>query len=79
MLKIDRSFVQELPDDVASVAIIRAIHQLAQDLGIETVVEGCETEAQLDFLDGERLRLIQGFYFGRPQAAEEITEAWLKS
>lgn len=77
ILKIDRSFVQELPDDSASVAIVRAIHQLTMDLNMKAVVEGCETEAQLDFLRGEALTLVQGFYYGKPQTAGELQRTWL--
>jgi len=77
MLKIDRSFVRELPEDQAGVAIVRAIHQLAKGLGVDTVVEGCETEAQLEFLNKEGMRLIQGFYYGAPEAADEVAQRWL--
>lgn len=76
MLKVDRSFVQELPGDSASVAIVRAIHQLTKDLEIETVVEGCEERSQVDFLVEEGMCLIQGFYFGKPQTAAEIEAKW---
>ena len=79
MLKIDRSFVQELPGDSTSVAIVRAIHQLSRDLGIDTVVEGCEDEEQVQFLSSEGLRLIQGFYYGKPQPAEVLAARWLES
>jgi EAL domain-containing protein (putative c-di-GMP-specific phosphodiesterase class I)/AmiR/NasT family two-component response regulator len=78
MLKIDRSFIQELPGDSTSVAIVRAIHQLTRDLGIATVVEGCESEAQVEFLCIEGLQLIQGFYYGRPQPADAVARRWLQ-
>jgi len=77
MLKIDRSFVRELPEDQAGVAIVRAIHQLAKGLGVDTVVEGCETETQLEFLLEEGMRLIQGFYYGKPETGDVVAQRWL--
>ena len=49
-LKIDRSFVHDLPHDHGSTAIARAIIQMAHSLGLRTVAEGVETEAQRDWL-----------------------------
>ena len=56
---------------------MRAIHQLAKGLGVDTVVEGCETEAQLEFLLEEGMRLIQGFYYGKPETGDVVAQRWL--
>ncbi|HEY0430010.1 MAG TPA: EAL domain-containing protein [Pyrinomonadaceae bacterium] len=69
-LKIDRSFINKMDLDDKSEAIVRTILMLGQNLNIETVAEGIETEKQL-----ERLRLLgcpfgQGYLFSRPVNAE---------
>ncbi|HEY3810433.1 MAG TPA: bifunctional diguanylate cyclase/phosphodiesterase [Acidimicrobiales bacterium] len=72
-LKIDRSFVAGLGDDPDDAIIVGAIIRLSDVLGIETLAEGVETPDQV----AELLRLGcvrgQGYFFARPQPAEEIT------
>jgi diguanylate cyclase (GGDEF)-like protein len=72
VLKIDRSFVQEVGESEDSRIIIDAIISLARSLHLETVAEGVETNAQLDYLIGRGCRVAQGFLFGMPIAAAEI-------
>lgn len=74
-LKIDRSFVQGIPDDTASVEIARAIIALGQSLGLEILAEGVEDRPQLDCLTGYGCDFGQGYFFGRPMAAEHIPDA----
>ena len=59
-MKIDRSFVTDLPDERDSVAIVRAIIQMARSLGITVIAEGVETEAQRAFLAREACDELQG-------------------
>ncbi len=66
ILKIDKSFVRDLPDDEEDAAIVRAIIALAHSLRLTTVAEGVETEAQLSFLRDERCDRFQGYHFSRP-------------
>ncbi len=73
-LKIDRSFVENLGRDPDDEAIARAIIQLAKALRIETIAEGVETEAQLDFLRFTGCDYIQGFYLSPPVPADAITQ-----
>jgi diguanylate cyclase (GGDEF)-like protein/PAS domain S-box-containing protein len=64
--KIDKSFVDGIPDDEADVAIIRAILALGASLHVEVVAEGVETAAQAAFLSEAGVTNIQGFYYGQP-------------
>lgn len=67
-LKIDRSFVSDLPDDSDGAAIATMIHQLAHTLGMSVVAEGVETEAQRDYLMSLGCQYFQGYLFGKPGA-----------
>jgi diguanylate cyclase (GGDEF)-like protein/PAS domain S-box-containing protein len=73
-LKIDRSFVEDLPDGFEDAAIVRSIIQLAHGLNLRVVAEGVETQAQLDFLRAHNCREAQGYYFSYPLPAAEIEE-----
>ncbi len=70
-LKIDRSFVHDVPGD--GEAIATAIIAMAHSLGLTVVAEGVETAGQLEFLRRAGCDIMQGFYFARPMPAEEIT------
>lgn len=65
-LKLDRSFVMDIPHDPEDVAIATATLSMAADLGMEVVAEGVETEAQVNFLNQKGCQVLQGFLFGRP-------------
>src|SRR5690606_38426536 len=65
-LKIDRTFVQDLPDCLTSQCIVRALLDLADGLGLEVVAEGVETTAQFEYLHDVGCRAFQGYLFGRP-------------
>ncbi|WP_417517837.1 EAL domain-containing protein [Minwuia sp.] len=71
-LKIDRSFVSDLPDVREARVIVTSVVQLAHDLGMEVVAEGVETEAQRRFLIGVGCDFAQGYLYGRPMVAEEL-------
>jgi EAL domain-containing protein (putative c-di-GMP-specific phosphodiesterase class I) len=66
-IKIDRSFVRGLPEDGGHAAIARAIVMLASSLGLTTIAEGVESEAQRDFLVALGCEELQGLLFGAPQ------------
>ena len=72
-VKIDRSFVADLPFDHKSGAIVQAVVHLARTLDLSVVAEGIETEMQLEFLRLVRCALGQGDYFARPQSADGLT------
>jgi diguanylate cyclase (GGDEF)-like protein len=68
-VKIDRAFVSGLPDSPDDRAITSAIVAMAHSLGVRTVGEGIETEAQLEFLEDLLCDAAQGFYLARPMPA----------
>jgi len=74
-LKIDRSFVRELPDDPEDCAIATATLSLARDLGMGVIAEGVENLAQRDFLVAGGCQVLQGFLFGRPMPASDCVSA----
>lgn len=71
-LKIDRSFVQDLERNPASVAIVQTVIELAAKLGMRTIAEGIETQAQLDQLRRTRCDAVQGFFLARPMSASMV-------
>ncbi len=72
-LKIDQSFVRDMPHDTGSQAIIRAIVALGDNLGLEVLAEGIETEEQRAFLVAEGCRLGQGYLLARPMPGSDIS------
>jgi diguanylate cyclase (GGDEF)-like protein/PAS domain S-box-containing protein len=74
LLKIDQSFVRDLGADPNDTAIVDAVLDFAQALGIETVAEGVETQAQADYLREHGCLYGQGYWFHRPMPADEMTE-----
>ncbi len=75
-LKIDRSFITDLPRDAGSAAIVRAIIQLGQSLGLQVVAEGVETDAQREWVREQGCDAMQGFVEGEPMPLNAF-EAWL--
>ncbi len=73
-LKIDKSFVDDIPADSATSAIIASIMAMAHAIGLEVVAEGVEYRSQLEHLHQHGCRLIQGYYFCRPAPAILIPE-----
>lgn len=65
-LKIDRSFIKEIPEERSMREITRAIISMASILDLRVVAEGVEKLTQIEFLAREGCHLIQGFYFARP-------------
>jgi diguanylate cyclase (GGDEF)-like protein len=71
-IKIDQSFVQQVPADAESVAIVRAVIGMSVSLGRAVTMEGVETKEQFDFLRAEGCDLIQGYYVSRPLESEDF-------
>ncbi|MBS4020695.1 MAG: EAL domain-containing protein [Dechloromonas sp.] len=73
-LKLDRSFVEEIGQDVDGQVICDATIGLAHNLGLTLVAEGVETEAQLDYLRARGCDLVQGYLFSKPLPAEQVMD-----
>jgi EAL domain-containing protein (putative c-di-GMP-specific phosphodiesterase class I) len=71
-IKIDRTFVQELPERSDCAAIVRAVAGLGDSLGMLTTAEGVETEDQLARLQAEGCEEVQGYLFSRPVPAKAL-------
>lgn len=70
-LKVDRSFVGRLEESPRELELVATITDLARNLGIESIIEGVETEAQLARLRTLRPHEVQGFLFARPIEADD--------
>ena len=76
-IKIDRSFIRDVPVDADDVAITRAIISLGNSLGLKVVGEGVETPSQRQFLEENHCDQIQGFLISRPLDPQSML-SWLK-
>lgn len=75
-LKIDRSFIEELPDSADASAIVNAILALAKALNLKTVAEGVETHQQHAFLQNTSCSAVQGYFFSKPMPVAEFQHYW---
>lgn len=71
-VKIDKSFINDIPGNPHDAAILTAIATMAQTLGIKVVAEGVENKRQLHFLQSIECDIIQGYYFCRPLPTSEL-------
>jgi diguanylate cyclase (GGDEF)-like protein/PAS domain S-box-containing protein len=78
-LKIDQSFVREIPHDEEDKAIVQAVIALAKALNLDTVAEGVEKQKQLEFLLENGCENIQGYYFSPPLPRDAMHELLAKT
>jgi diguanylate cyclase (GGDEF)-like protein len=71
-LKIDRSFIHRLDDSSANLSTVRAITEMAQELGLKTVAEGVETESHVRQLSEIGCEMMQGYFLGGPLEAHDV-------
>jgi EAL domain-containing protein (putative c-di-GMP-specific phosphodiesterase class I) len=74
ILKIDRSFIRDIPGDWDNEAIATAIIAMAHSLNLEVIAEGVETEDQLSFLRGHECDAVQGYFFSPALPGEQMKE-----
>lgn len=74
IVKIDRGFVKGITTDLFNAIFIRSITELCNDVGKQVCLEGVETKEEYGSVSNMGLRLIQGFYFGRPVPADKFYE-----
>ncbi|WP_173984777.1 EAL domain-containing protein [Magnetospirillum sp. SS-4] len=75
-LKIDQSFVRDIPHDQGAIEITSTIIAMAKNLKLSVLAEGVETHAQLDFLSGSGCDSCQGFLYSRPLPADDF-KGWM--
>ncbi|WP_235074202.1 putative bifunctional diguanylate cyclase/phosphodiesterase [Asticcacaulis sp. AC466] len=73
-IKVDRSFITDLVRNPISLKIVKSLTALCTDMGLDCIVEGVETEAQLAILRDLGCTLAQGYYFARPMPAEAVMD-----
>lgn len=73
-VKIDRSFISDIPDDPNDIAIVRAVIAMAHSLGIQVIAEGVETRDQFEFLRNQNCDAAQGYYFSRPVSSNKFAQ-----
>ncbi|MCE8024344.1 putative bifunctional diguanylate cyclase/phosphodiesterase [Billgrantia aerodenitrificans] len=74
-IKIDRSFIKEVTENLDDASIVQAIVSMAHHLGLTVVAEGVETEQQLGLLKRYGCQLFQGFLLARPMPRERLEQA----
>jgi EAL domain-containing protein (putative c-di-GMP-specific phosphodiesterase class I) len=79
IVKVDRSFVNQLGTDSRDASIVEMVVTLAHGLEIDVVAEGVETREQLDALAGMSCQFAQGYLFARPQPARQATALLARS
>ena len=74
VIKIDRSLISDVDENLESRKIVQTVIGLANNLGLRLVAEGVETRAQLDFLKAAKCTYVQGYYFSEPIYSEQLVE-----
>jgi diguanylate cyclase (GGDEF)-like protein/PAS domain S-box-containing protein len=78
IIKIDRSFVRDIENDLNDRAIIRAISVMAHELGVKVLAEGVENEKQLEFVKSHQCDFVQGFYYDKPMSLSGLLKKYKK-
>jgi len=78
IIKIDRSFIRDIPDDTEDRALVDAIISIGDALQMEIIAEGVETKEQLGYLQNRSCAQIQGFYLGQPMKHDKFIE-WVQT
>lgn len=79
LVKIDKSFLHNMKSNKINASLISWIHEMCEGIGMEICQEGVETEEEFQRIMNLGSEYIQGFYFGKPQSEDAITEAVMKA
>jgi len=79
VIKIDRSFIEDIGRDAQDEELIRTILAISKTMSIEVIAEGAETVEQLMFLEKNQVDNIQGYYFSKPIQAQAVSDALTNS
>jgi len=77
-IKLDKSFLQDIPGNTQSAAVVKAIMNLSQALGLNIIAEGVETDEQAAFLKENNCTALQGYFVSKPLLASDMTD-WLSN
>jgi len=77
-LKIDKSFIRDLPEDEEDIVIVNSIIALAKSLNLDLIAEGIETLEQANFLEERDCQIVQGHYYYHPLLASELEDVLTK-
>lgn len=77
VLKIDASFVHDVPEDRASAAVVDGMIKLGHNLNLEVVAEGIENEAQYQFVQQQQCDAAQGYYISKPLTAQDFYDQFI--
>ncbi len=72
VIKIDKSFIADIPYDPEAISLVKTIIAMAHSLNLRVIAEGVETKAQADFLRLQACDYGQGYYFGRPMLSAQF-------
>lgn len=78
VIKIDRCFVENLSEDEFASAFVKMVSELAKTIGVAVCVEGVEQRKQLEVLKDMNIKMIQGYYYGKPMPVAEFEKIYLK-
>ena len=73
-IKVDRSFIRNLPQDTGNKAVTEAIIAMGKTLSLTVIAEGVETQEQMDFLQGHACDGMHGYYFSKPTTPEQFAD-----
>lgn len=74
IVKIDRTFLEKVPENAKDTILLKGIYSILNDLGIEVVTEGIESSQQLEFVASQKTSYLQGFYFSKPVALKNLMD-----
>jgi len=78
-LKIDKSFIEDIPHNKEDVAITKAVIDLSRNLNLKVIAEGVETQEQKEFLVQNGCHLVQGYFYSKPVSADKMLDYIVKT